>query len=321
MSNPSLKGFGFRLAASEDETVQASLWTAFVVDGDLDPHCGLVPGNQRLTAEQQRGTGRAYFTGFFRIYLGGESDFFALFTGDAPPPPSAMTEQILVSYHPPDDPLIRRDVNRLLNATNLTSNTLSGTVTQTGLTPYDHCGGEEPQPRHCLPTPPQPTARQPHTTPSALAPERRGLSQLRFGWDAVGTTYQNKLPAGTGDVSGYSAFQFRASVNFLESRNPSEVPQDFSVALTDDAANSATARVSDWSAALFYPPGWIPHLSPERPLLPVPKIVLNTVRIPLSAFMAVDLTDIRTVRFDCDQEPAGALLIADVAFADAVDPQ
>jgi hypothetical protein len=128
-------------------------------------------------------------------------------------------------------------------------------------------------------------------------------------------------------VSGYFAFQFRASVNFLDSRNSSEVPQDFSVTLTDGAANSATARVSDWSAALFYPPGRIAPLSPQRPLLPVPKIVLNTARIPFSAFrdatgrMAVNLTDIRTVRFDFDHEPAGALLIADIAFADAVDPQ
>jgi hypothetical protein len=213
-----------------------------VVDGDLDPHCGLVPGNQRLTAEQQRGTERAYFTGFFHTYLGGESDFLAPFTGDAPPPLSAITEQISVSDHPVGDPLIRRDVNRLL------------------------------------------------------------------------------------DVSGYFAFQFRASVNFLDSRNPSEVPQDFSVTLTDDVANSATALVSDWSAALFYPPGQMPPLSPERPLLPVAKIVLNTVRIPPSAFraatgrMAVALTDIRTVRFDFDQQPAGVLLIADIAFADAVDP-
>jgi hypothetical protein len=75
-------------------------WTASVVGGELDPHCGTVPGNQRLTAEQQRGTGQAYFTGFFRTYLGGESDFLALFTGDAPPPPSAMTEQIVVSISP-----------------------------------------------------------------------------------------------------------------------------------------------------------------------------------------------------------------------------
>ena len=32
--------------------------------------------------------------------------------------------------------------------------------------------------QRCLPTPPQPTSRQPHTTPSARASLRRGLSQL-----------------------------------------------------------------------------------------------------------------------------------------------
>jgi hypothetical protein len=288
-----------------------------VKNGDLDPHCGLVPGNQRLTDEQQRGTGRAYFTGFFRTYLGSEPDFFALFTSDAPPPPSAMTEQIVVSYHPPDDPLVRRDVNRLLDATHLTHNTLGGAVTQTGLTRYGLCGGNRPQPRHCLPTPPQPTARQPHTTPSSSVPQLRGLSQLRIGWDAAGATYQNELPAGTGDVSSYFALQFRASVNFLDSRNLPEVPQDFSVTLTDGVGNSATTQVRDWSAALFFPPGQIPRISPGSPLFPVPKIVLNTVRIPLSAFMNVDLTDIRVVRFDFDQQPTGSLLITDVAFADA----
>jgi hypothetical protein len=303
----------FRPGAEDD-------WTAFVVNGELDPHCGTVPGNQRLSAEQQRGTGRAYFTGFFRTYVGGESDFLALFTGDAPPPPSALTEQIVVSYHPPDDPLVRRDVNRLLDATNLTSNTLGGAVTPIGLTPYDLCGGKWPQPRHCLPTPSQPTARQPHTTPSASAPHRRGLSQLRIGWDAAGATYQNELPAGTGDVSGYFALQFRASVNFLDDRNPPQMPQDFSVTLTDGAGNAATAWVRDWSTALFFPPGLIARVAPGRPLFPVPKVVLNTVRIPLSAFVPVELTDIRTVRFDFDQHPTGALLIADIAFADAVSP-
>jgi hypothetical protein len=151
------------------------------------------------------------------------------------------------------------------------------------------------------------------------------LSQLRFGWDAAGATYQNELPAGTGDVSGYSAFQFRASINFEDSRNPPGVPQDFSVTLTDGAGNAATVRVSDWSAALFFPPGRIPP-SAEGELLPVPKTVLNMVRIPLSAFrvapgqMEVDLTDIRTVRFDFDQRPSGALLIADIAFAIEFSP-
>ena len=44
------------------------------------------------------------------------------------------------------------DVNRLLDLTNLSTNTLGGAVVQNGpLTPYTLCGGEAPQPRHCLP--------------------------------------------------------------------------------------------------------------------------------------------------------------------------
>jgi hypothetical protein len=127
-----------------------------------DPHCGNVSGNKRLTDAQQRGTGLAYITAFFRTFLERESQFLPILTGDAPPPPSAMTDDIFVSFHAPDDPRFRRDINRLLDTANLTSNTLGGAVTQNGLTPYELCGGEAPQPRHCLPD--EPLERQPHTT-------------------------------------------------------------------------------------------------------------------------------------------------------------
>ncbi len=98
--------------------------------------------------------------------------------------------------------------------------------------------------------------------------------------------------------------------------NPEGLPKDFSVTLTDGVGNFATARVGDGSGALFFPPGRIPPISPERPLLPVPKIFLNTVRLQLSSFSGIDLTDVRSVRFNFDQQPAGALLISDIAFAD-----
>ena len=50
---------------------------------------------------------------------------------------------------------------------------------------------------------------------------------------------------------------------------------------------------------------------------PVPKIVLNTVRVPLTAFNSVNLNDIRSVQFTFDERFQGAVLIADVAFASA----
>src|SRR5215510_3493394 len=113
-------------------------WLAFIPHGKQDSHCGSGAGNNRLTEAQQRGTGLAYMTAFFRAYVGGETQFIPVLTGDAPPPPSAQTSNLFVSYHAPVN--VRLDVNRLLNDTNLMVNNLGAAVTQTNLTPYELCG-------------------------------------------------------------------------------------------------------------------------------------------------------------------------------------
>jgi len=246
----------------------ANDWLAFVPGGHSDSHCGSGKTSQRLTEAQQRGTGLAYMSAFFRAYVGGESQFIPILTGDAPPPASAQTNNLFVSYHAPANR--RLDVNRLLNDTNLTTNTQGAAVTQTALTPYELCGGEAPQPQRCLPD--NSNAQQPHTTPSARSP-LRGLSQLRTGWNNFTGDYRNDLPPTLGNVSGFQAIQFRVSVNFADVRNLEDLAQDFRVRLTDAAGASASVRVSDVSGALFFPPGTTG---------PVPKVVLNTVRIPLS---------------------------------------
>jgi hypothetical protein len=281
-------------------------WT-FVTGGSVDGHCGTGAGNKRLTSAQQRGTGLAYLSAFMRAYVGGETQFLPILTGEAPPPASAQTTNLHVSYHAPDAAAKRRDVNRLLTSTNLTTNTLGGATTQSGLTPHDLCGGNSPQPQHCLPST-QSTSRQPHTVPSARATTLRGLSQLRTGWGAFGTSYTNDLPLGSRDVSAFAALQFRVSVNFADARNAAGATQNFTVVLTDGTGAQASVRVGDHSTALFYPPGTVG---------PVPKVVLNTVRLPLSSFAGVNLSDIRSVRFNFDQTGQGALLISDLAFASA----
>ena len=282
----------------------ANDWLAFVQGGHSDGQCGSVPGNKRLTEAQQRGTGLAYMSAFFRAYVGGESQFIPILTGDAPPPASAQTTDLFVSYHAPSSS--RLDVNRLLNDTNLTLNNLGGAVTQLGLTPYDLCGGAAPQPATCLPG--ANNAQQPHTTPSARAPGVRGLSQLRTGWNNFTGNYKNDLPASLGNVSGFQAIQFRVSVNFTDARNLADLASDFRVRLTDASGSSASVRVSDVSGALYFPPGSTG---------PVPKVVLNTVRVPLSAFGGVNLNAVRSVQLTFDERLAGGVLITDVAFASA----
>jgi len=291
-------------------------WFTHVPAGISDSHCGNVRGNQRLTEAQQRGRGLAYTRAFFRAYVGGESQFIPILTGDAPPPPSAQTTNLFVSYHAPDNPQLRLDVNRLLNNTNLTVNTLGAAATQTALSPYELCGGEAPQPPRCLE---QTRLRQPHTAPSLRSP-KRGLSQLKTGWNDLTGNYKNELPPALGDVSGFQAVQFRVSVNYDDVRNPAGVPQNFRVVLTDASGSSASVRVSDVSSALFYPPGSvrsIRDLSSGAALGPVPRLVLNTVRIPLSAFGGVDLKTIRSVQFTFNEQAQGGIVITDVAFASA----
>jgi len=279
----------------------------FTSGGSNDPQCGTVAGNHRLTAAQQRGVGLAYISAVMRGYVGGETQFLPHLTGQSTPPPSAQTTELHVSYHAPDVATKRRDVNRMLTSTNLTTNTLGGASAQTGLTPHDLCGGASPQPQHCLPST-QSTARQPHTTVSARATTLRGLSQLRTGWSSLTATYTNDLPLGARDVSGFGWLQFRVAVNFADTRNPTGVPQNFTVRLTDGAGAVSSVTVNSYTDALFYPPGSVG---------PVPKVLLNMARIPVTAFSGVNLSDIRSVQFRFDQSPNGALLISDVAFASA----
>ncbi len=274
-----------------------------------NPHCGTNnPNNRRLTAAQQRAVGLAYIAGFVRTFVGGEYNFLPYFTGDFVPPTLTAFDN-RVSYHPPAYQGYRMDVNRLLAAAQLTTNTLGGAVTQGNLVAatYELCGGEVPQAQHCLTG--QSTARLPHTTPSARSP-LRGLSQLRLVWDTPTAFYENDLPAGSRDLSAFSLLQFRTGLNYADTaRNPVDQAQDFAVSLTDGGGHTYTHYVSWWSNALAYPPGTGTNTR-------LPKHINNTVRIFLQGmFPGVDLTDVRSIRFDMNLTPRGHITLTDILFA------
>jgi hypothetical protein len=120
--------------------------------------------------------------------------------------------------------------------------------------------------------------------------------------------YRNDIPATLGNVSGFQAVQFRVSVNFADARNLEGLAQDFRVVLTDASGASSSVRVSNVSGALFFPPGNVG---------PVPKVVLNTVRVPLNAFGGVNLNTVRSVQLVFDERFQGGVLVTDLAFASA----
>ena len=110
------------------------------------------------------------------------------------------------------------------------------------------------------------------------------------------------------DPREFKALTFRAGVNWGDQLSPINQASDLTVILTDGLGHSSGVTVGAHTGALFYPPGEVN---------PVPKLFLNTVRIPLAAFSGVNLADVRRVAFRFDQRSTGALLISDVAFADA----
>lgn len=269
-----------------------------------DSRCNSSPG--RLTAPQQRDVARAYMNAFFRFYLSGYQDFYwDVLTGYAPVPPSAGSARVFTAYQAPLQLGWMWPVNPLLTAADLSTNILSGGVSQSGLTPYELCGGAAPQVQHCTSLS---TALQPHTVPSARATTMRGLSQMRFGWNNTSATWRNEIPEGLSDVSYLYSLNFRAAVNPTDARNPSGQAQDFTVVLTDGDGNESSALVSDHSTALYYPTGL-------TSALPIAHLLLHTVSIPLTAFSSADLTDIRSIEFRFDQRSTGALLVSDLHFS------
>ena len=109
-------------------------------------------------------------------------------------------------------------------------------------------------------------------------------------------------------MSDFETLTFRIARNFADSRNPAGQASDLNVMLTDGTGGKKSVKVSAWSDALFAQPSIGSG---------TPKLVLNTVRIPLSAFGGVDLTDVTKITFKHNVKTAGAVLTTDLAFTDA----
>jgi hypothetical protein len=275
--------------------------------------------NLRLTPVQEQAVGLVYMAAFFRTNLGGETTFLPLLKGDAAPPASAQSNAVYASYQAPDSPAYRRDVNRYQSSTSLTTNSLGGAVVTGGLTSYQFFGANFSQ----FGVFGHSTPQEPEYVQSVLSSSSRGTGEALVSWtNTANAFYENDLPAGSRDVSGYYALSFRAGVNFTDARNKSGLttppailrdrfgnPQDFHVTLTDGAGHSVRTDVGSWSRSLFYP------LGPAGPGT-IPRLFDDTVRIPLSAFRGVDLTDVRSIRFTFDDRESGDLLLTDLAFVD-----
>jgi hypothetical protein len=270
------------------------------------PDSPCAPGQPgRLTELQQRAVGTAYMSSFFRFYLGEAKAFAPLWNGSAPTPPTVAPGKALISYHPPSVTGRRKDINRFAGPT-FAANDLGGTVTSDGSLTVRSCGGSAigvfPS---CLRWQQDNQAREPHRGYGF-----GGVRAQTMSWTVTAATFVNTIPEQHGDARGYQAVQFRAAVDFTSELNQRSAAQDMRVTITDADGKTASAKASQFGTGLEFPPTAV------DPYDVIPHLMLNQVRVPLSAFDGVDLSRVRAVGFAFDAVPTGALTMSDLAFTD-----
>ncbi|MGH2754784.1 MAG: hypothetical protein ACRDLB_10155 [Actinomycetota bacterium] len=257
-------------------------------DGDF-ASCG-----ERLAERPQRQIGRAYIVGYLRRYVQNDLSIDPMWIGESVPT-TLDPMSTLVSYHAPDTPTHRRDLLRFTSPHDLTENHLGGDVRPEGLARYAWCADTETAP--CLPD--RFSFNEIHLP---------GLSQGILGWSDHAARLSLDLPVGTGDVSGFDAFQFRAAMPPGYQANSGVRYQDLAIALIDGSGNTSEVVASEVGNEALRQ-----QLSERRRARG--HVILNQVRFPLEDFTGVDLTDITTVEFRFSRMLEGVIDVADVAFS------
>jgi hypothetical protein len=287
-----------------------------------------LPLTKRLSSDQERAVGVDYISGFFRRYLGLETTFQPMLDGDAAPPPSAQNADIHVTYRAKPDS--RLDINRL--DVQSSTNALGGAVVTSGSNVTTNFLSSSTS---LIVT--DPAHHEPDSVNNNGYPI---LPRYQITWTQSTAFYENDLP--NTDLSSFQALEFRAGVvpdtvpNFVAPNapmlNPLGQAQDFSVVLQDGEGNKASVKVSQWSTALYYPPGGFNTTTDGQGHTiigsaisdPLPKLILNMVRIPLNAFLSAapvfDLTNVISVTFAFNQTATGDIVVSDLGVDDPGGP-
>jgi hypothetical protein len=262
-------------------------------------YCGRsAPTNKRFDTTKQKAAYNSYASAFYRIFLGKETQFEPILeVQDIIPPASSMldTTNCFVSYHPGRTD--RRDVNRGDTVANITKNTMGDTVTTGGLVASTVCGGGLSMPSCSIATS---TTQEPHKGTTT----QKGLGQISFLWNDTTDWYQNDIPAAKQDLSLVHSLQFRAALKYTQCTTNQKL--NFTVQLIDSAGNVGSQVVSNYSKALFYQPGNQSGV--------LPKVMFNTIRIPIGDFAGINRAKVRKIKFLLNKFDSGSILISDLAF-------
>lgn len=269
--------------------------------GSTAPHCGsAAASSKRLSPSEQQATLISYASAFFRVHVGNENVFRPILEVDDRIPPVSSgvdSTQIFVSYHPPASE--RLDINRIQTEASELTNTAGGAVSQNGLVKFDVCA-DDPAEIDCDVSVFH--AKEPHSGSGSTL----GAPQMGMRWDNVTDWYQNALPVAYQNLTVYDAIQFRVGMDYSESTSGQAL--DFTVQLIDGSGGTSNQLVGDHTNVLYWPPGT------EGGELP--KMMLNTVKIPLTSYTGIDMTQVQYIKFlyNVAAPAVGSIYITDLAL-------
>ena len=264
-----------------------------------DPFCySTASASGRLTEEEQRKALLTYSSAFFLYHVANREEYgYILQVKDVIPPPSIGLPEtdFYMSWLPPASK--RLDINTNMTEAHEMNNDLGDTVIVSGLVQFDVCADDLGE-IDCSSTAYR--RQEPHSGNSGVL----GMPQLQIEWDDSTDYFENHIPITYSNWLLYDAIQFRAANNFPETSPSDSI--DFSIVLYDIHGDSAVVVVSDFSTALYYPLG--------TKFAILPKILHNTIRIPLSDFNHIDRTRITRVRFLFDQIEEGSIMMSELSL-------
>ena len=267
-------------------------WTYWDSD-QTDPQCGTnAATNSRDSRELQQAQGLFFMASFFRAFVGGETEFAQYWNGQATVPANICPDGVgpcddryLLSIHAPSEN--RLVIDDTQDAASLFINNLGGFVIFDGFSYFDICQ----------------TNRRPGEGCPVAEPTFNTAEQIYMSWDAP-ATYSSELMGV--DVTPYQILSMRIGISLGDEDNLNG--QNFSIVLEDMEGNTSKVTASDYSDALFYPPGRPFAENGSR------KTVLNAVDIPLTAFAGIDYQNLYSVSLAFDQTPAGTVQMTDLMF-------
>ena len=254
----------------------------------------------RLTAAQQYQVGVSYMTGFFRLTMGGETQFQSLFDGSVKPATASTTyaDVRVMASQPHNETALITDF--------ASQNSLTRTVgTGTAVVCANLTGRTLPQTlAYCATT--KASSQVPHWTPASFAPNVPATPVTKFTWTSATGELRVSVPAAKRDVSKFSQLTLKTA--------PEEtVPTgtDFTISVVDGKGQTFSTRASAINPLAV-------NRMPGGTNTTLNKIVLQQLTIPTSAMTGIDLSDVREVRIlaavGADTTVNGGVYLSDLAF-------